>query len=115
MQLRERRVGGVTILDLGGRLTINDDLGRFKEKFATLIYRGEKNIVFNLGELNYVDSSGLGELVACHNAAWRGGSTIKLANAGKRVQDLLVLTKLVTIFEAYESEAAALDSFAVPA
>lgn len=111
MQLSERRIGDVTILDLAGKLTINDDLGHLKEKVASLIIKARKNIVFNLGELTYVDSSGLGELVACHTAAWRGGATVKLVNAGRRLQDLLVLTKLLTIFDAYESEQDAIDSF----
>jgi anti-sigma B factor antagonist len=111
MQLRERRVGEVTILDLGGKLTVNDDLGQLKERVASLILKGYKSIVFNLAELTYVDSSGLGELVACHAAAWRGGATVKLANAGRRLQDLLVLTRLLTIFDSFDSEAEALDSF----
>jgi anti-sigma B factor antagonist len=115
MQLRERRIGEVTVLDVVGRLTVKDDLGRLKEKVTSLIFKGHKNIVFNLGELSYVDSSGLGELVACHTTAWRGGATVKLANAGHRLQDLLVLTKLLTIFDSYESESAALDSFRVHA
>lgn len=115
MQLTERRIGAVTILDLAGDLTVNDDLGQLKEKVASLILKGHKNIVFNLGELSYADSSGLGELLACHATAWRGGATVKLANAGRRLQDLLVLTKLLTIFESYDSEAAALESFPVAA
>ena len=113
MQLSERRIGEVTVLDLAGKLTVNDDLRLLKERVASLIIKGRRNIVFNLGELSYVDSSGLGELVACHTTAWRGGATVKLANAGRRLQDLLVLTKLLTIFDAYESEEDALQSFQV--
>jgi anti-sigma B factor antagonist len=67
--------------------------------------------VINLAEVDTIDSSGLGELVACYTTAWRGGATVKLANAGRRIQDLLVLTKLLTIFDAFDSEAAALESF----
>jgi anti-sigma B factor antagonist len=115
MHLSERRVGDVTVLNIGGRLTIEEDLGRLKEKVASLILKGRKNLVFNLSELVYVDSSGLGELVACHTTAWRGGATVKLANAGRRLQDLLVLTKLLTVFDAYETEDAALASFRVAA
>jgi anti-sigma B factor antagonist len=115
MQLSERRIGEVTILDLAGKLTVNDELSLLKEKVASLILKGNSNIVFNLADLTYVDSSGLGELVACHTTAWRGGATVKLANAGHRLQDLLVLTKLLTIFDSYESESAALESFAVSA
>jgi anti-sigma B factor antagonist len=103
----------VTILDLAGKLTVNDDLGQLKEKVASLLLKGRKSIIFDLGELTYVDSSGLGELVACHATAWRGGATVKLASAGRRLQDLLVLTKLLTIFDSYDSEAEALESFPV--
>ena len=115
MQLSERRVGDVTILDVAGRLTLNDDPGRLKEKITSLIFRGESHIVLNLAELAYVDSDGLGELVACHTRAWRGGAMVKLANAGRRLQNLLVLTKLLTVFEAYDSEESAIESFAVAA
>ena len=115
MQLSERRVGDVAVIEIGGRMTINDDLGRLKQKVASLILKGQKNIVFNLRDLSYVDSSGLGELVACHTTAWRGGATVKLAHAGRRLQDLLVLTKLLTVFDAYDSEEDALASFRVAA
>jgi anti-sigma B factor antagonist len=111
MQLSERRIGDVTILDLEGKLTLTDQPGKLKEKIASLIFQGEQQIVLNLGELSFVDSSGLGELVACHTTAWRGGATVRLANAGRRLQDLLVLTKLLTIFDSYDSEHEALASF----
>jgi anti-sigma B factor antagonist len=115
MQLTERRVGTIVVLDLAGRLTLTDNPGRLKETITGLIRRGETNFVLNLALVNYIDSSGLGELVASHTTAWRGGATVKLANIGRRVWDLLVLTKLATIFDCYPSEAAALESFAVMA
>jgi anti-sigma B factor antagonist len=115
MQLIERRVGNVAILDLAGRLTLTDDPGRLKKRMTRLVTQGVTNIILNLGELTYVDSSGLGELVACHTTAWRTGAQVKLANAGQRLQDLLVLTKLLTVFDAYDSEAEALASFAMAA
>jgi anti-sigma B factor antagonist len=113
MQLTERRIGDVTILDLSGKLTVNDDAGRLKEKLASLILKGRKHIIFNLAELAYVDSRGLGELVACHATAARGGAAVRIANAGHRLQDLLVLTKLLTVFDAYDSEQDAVESFLV--
>ena len=115
MQLSERRVGTIVVLDLVGKLTLTDNPGRLKETITSLIRQGEANIVLNLALVNYIDSSGLGELVASHTTAWRGGATVKLANSGRRVWDLLVLTKLATIFDCYGSEAAALESFAVAA
>jgi anti-anti-sigma factor len=113
MQLRVRRAGEVTILDLTGGLTANDDLGELKQKVASLLLKGHKAIVFNLDDVTSVDSSGLGELVACHATAWRGGATVKLVIGSGRLQDLLARTKLVRIFEAYDSEAQALESFPV--
>lgn len=113
MQLTERRNGQVTILDIGGKLTVNDDLARLKQKVASLILKGEKQIIFNLADLIYMDSAGLGELVACHTRASRGGALVRLANVGRRLQDLLVITKLLTIFDSYDSEEEAVGSFPV--
>jgi anti-sigma B factor antagonist len=112
MRISERHVGDVTVLDLVGKLTLTDGPGRVKDKVTSLVYQGHRQIVLNLAEVTYVDSSGLGELVACHLTAERSAGCIKLANAGYRMQDLLVLTKLLTIFESHRSEAAALESFA---
>lgn len=114
MRIHERRVGDVAVIDLAGKLTCTDGPGLVKDKITSLVYQGHKNLVLNLADITYVDSSGLGELVACHLTAERGGATIKLANAGYRMQDLLVLTKLLTIFESHRTEAAAVDSFTRP-
>lgn len=103
------------VLDLAGKLTLSNDADRLKDKIGKLVFHGEKRIVINLGEVTAIDSSGLGELVACYTTAWRGGAIVKLANAGRRIQDLLVLTKLFTIFDSYDSEAAAIESFAAVA
>ena len=111
MRISERQVGDVTVVDLTGKLTLTDSPGLIKDKISNLVYQGRKNIVLNLADITYVDSSGLGELVACYLTAERGGSTVKLANAGYRMQDLLVLTKLLTVFESHRSEAAAIQSF----
>jgi len=111
MQISERKVGTVTVVDLSGRLTASDNPGRLKEKVTSLIFQGDKQIVLNLGELTYCDSSGLGEMVACHGTAVRGGGAVKLANTGKRLQDLLIMTKLLTVFDSYDSEEAAVASF----
>lgn len=112
MQLSERRIGHITILDLAGRLMLGESPDRVKDRIHEIVARGEKRIVLNLASVTEIDSTGLGALVACNTTAWRGGGTVKVANAGERIQDLLVLTKLFTIFDAYDSERAALDSFA---
>ena len=111
MDISERRAGGVTIVDLSGKLVASDNLGTLKDKVTSLLFQGEKRIVLNLGNVSYVDSSGLGELVACHGSAVRAGGEVKLANAGKRIKDLLVMTRLLTVFDAHDSEDAAIKSF----
>ena len=112
MRMGERRVGDVTVVDVSGKLTVTDGSGLIKEKVTSLVHAGHKRIVLNMADVTYVDSSGLGELVACHLTAARGGSSIKLANAGGRMQDLLVMTKLLTIFDSHSSESDAIGSFA---
>jgi anti-sigma B factor antagonist len=109
--MSERKVGGITVLELSGKMVASDTGGQLKEKVTSLVESGHKQIVLNLGALTYVDSSGLGEMVACHGTAMKGGGAVKLANTGKRMQDLLVMTKLLTVFDSHESEDAAIKSF----
>jgi anti-sigma B factor antagonist len=111
MQMSERKVGGVTVLELSGKMVASDTGGQLKEKVTSLVESGHKQIVLNLGNLTYVDSSGLGEMVACHGTAMKGGGAVKLANTGKRMQDLLVMTKLLTVFDSHDSEDSAVKSF----
>ncbi len=110
MELTEREVGTIIVLDLGGRLTLEHN-NRLKDKVSSLIFQGRKQIVLNLARLEYMDSAGLGEVVACASTASKNGGAVKLANTTKRVKDLLTITKLLTVFESYDSEAAALESF----
>lgn len=114
MNLSERKVGTVMIVDVSGRLIASEDPGRLKDKVTSLMFQGEKQLVLNLEHVSLVDSSGLGELVACHSSAVRAGGEVKLANAGKRLNDLLVMTRLLTVFDAHDSEEAALRSFSQP-
>lgn len=111
MQISERRVGGVIVIDVSGKMAAGDGVGNLKDKVTSLVFQGEKDIVLNVGNLSYVDSSGLGEMVACHSTAARGGATLKMANIGKRLQDLLVMTKLLAVFESHDTEDAAVRSF----
>ena len=111
MDISERKVGNVTIVDISGRMVASDNPGRLKDKVTSLVFQGEKRIILNLGNVSYVDSSGLGEMVACHGSAVRGGGEVKLANAGKKINDLLVMTKLLTVFDAHDTEEAAIKSF----
>lgn len=109
MQLGERQVNGITIVDVAGTLTAADP-GRLREKVAQRVRRGEKHIVLNLQDLIYVDSAGLGELVACYTRIARAEGKIVLANTRGRVHDLLQMTNLLALFPSFDSEAAALAS-----
>jgi anti-sigma B factor antagonist len=111
MQIHTRNVGDVTLLDLKGRLTLNEGTHQLKETFDGLMASGAKRIVLNLEEVSYVDSGGLGELVRSLAAAGRHGGSLKLINLTTKITDLLVITKLLTVFDSYDSEAAALSSF----
>jgi anti-sigma B factor antagonist len=111
MTVSERKVGSVTIVDVAGKMVATDNPGRLKDKITSLVFQGEKQIIINLGNVNYVDSSGLGEIVACHSSALKGGAEIKLANAANRIKDLLVMTRLLTVFDSHDTEASALKSF----
>lgn len=112
MTVSERKVGNVTVVDVTGKMVATDNPGRLKDKISSLMFQGEKQIVLNLGNVNYVDSSGLGEIVACHSSATRSGGEIKIANAGNKIKDLLVMTRLLTVFDAHDTEDGAVKSFA---
>lgn len=114
MEIEERKIAGVTIVDITGKMVASENPGRLKDKITSLVFQGENRIVLNLGGVSYVDSSGLGELVACHSTTVRGGGEVKIANVGKRINDLLVMTKLLTVFDVHDSEDAAIKSFASP-
>lgn len=111
MELSRRDVGEVTVLDLAGRLTLTDGSGRLKEKVTSLLFDDRKKIVLNLQNLSYMDSAGLGEMVACYSSAAKSGGKVRLANTTGKIKDLLTITKLLTVFDAYDDEAAAVASF----
>ena len=111
MQIEERTVGAVTILDLKGKLILGDGDAQLKDKVHSLVGQGAKQVVLNLDEVPYIDSAGIGEIVRTHTTMSRGGGSLKLLNVTKRIHDLLVITKLVTIFETFDTEAEALRSF----
>ncbi len=114
MRLELRRIQGVSLIDVSGTITMLDSPGQLKERVAGLLTEGEKNIVLNLSRLTFVDSSCIGELVSCCLTVTRAGGTLKLANPTRRVQELLLVTRLGHIFESYETDAAAIASFANP-
>jgi anti-sigma B factor antagonist len=112
MQLEQRIAGNVAIITVNGDITLNkggDVL--LKDKVQSLIQQGQKNIVVDLGGVSYVDSAGLGQLVQAYATTKNKGGALKLLNVTKRLKDLLVVTKLLTVFDTYEDEKAALASF----
>jgi anti-sigma B factor antagonist len=112
MQISERSVGNVTVVDVSGKITLGDggDVV-LKDKMRSLIQQGVTNVLLNLGEVSYVDSAGLGEIVQSYATVTKSGGKLKLLNVTKRIKDLLSITKLLTVFECYDSEAEALKSF----
>jgi anti-sigma B factor antagonist len=111
MVIEQRAVGGVVVLDLSGKLALGDGDGLLKDKVHSLVFQGTKEIALNLGALSYIDSAGLGELISSHSTITRNGGHIKIFNLTKRVSDLLAITKVLTVFDVYDSEQEALRSF----
>ena len=111
MQIEERVVGGVTILDLSGKMTLGEGDELLREKIASLVNAGQKNLLLNLDGVPYIDRAGLGEMVRSYTTVSRQGGKLKLLNLTKRIQDLLAITKLLTVFETYETEPEAIKSF----
>ena len=111
MQIEERAVGDVVVLDLKGRVTLGDGDELLKDKVNSLVNRGFKKIVLNLAEVPYVDSAGLGEIVRTYTTVSRQGGSLKLLNLTKRISDLLSITKLLTVFETFDTENEAVKSF----
>jgi anti-sigma B factor antagonist len=106
-----RQIGDVSIVDLSGRITLGDGAGIVRETVKDILKGGQKKLLLNLGDVSYIDSSGLGELVSAYATGASQGAQIKLLNAQKRVHDLIQLTKLYTVFESFTSETDALRSF----
>jgi anti-sigma B factor antagonist len=111
MQIVERSAGNVTILDLSGQITFTEGDQQFKDKVNSLVHQGRKNILVNLANVTYMDSAGLGELAGAYTTVTKAGGSMKLLNLTKRLHDLLAITKLLTIFDTFESEQAALKQF----
>jgi len=101
----------VTVLDFSGKLILGDGDALLKDKIHSLVFQGRKQIILNMGAVSYVDSSGLGALVASSVTGKNNGGQIKLVSLTKRLQDLLAIAKLLTVFESYDSEAEAINSF----
>jgi anti-sigma B factor antagonist len=111
MEIVERTVNDVTVLDLKGKMTLGEGDELLKDKINSLLADGKKKLVLNLEGVPYIDSAGLGEIVRTFTTVSRQGGKLKLLNLTKRIEDLLSITKLLTVFETFESEPEAIKSF----
>ena len=111
MEISERNDGRVTILSLAGKVTLGEGDVLLKDKLHSLLNQGRKDVLLNLAQVSYVDSAGLGAIVSAYTTMTREGGSLKLANVTKKLQDLLSITKLLTVFETFDSEDEALRSY----
>lgn len=111
MDIKERVVDGVSVLDLSGKIVLGEGDGQVRERIKDLLSDGQKKILLNLGDVTYVDSAGLGALISSYTTTKREGGQLKLVNLTKRIQDLLAITKLITVFDTYDTEQEAIESY----
>ena len=115
MQITERSVGDVMVLDVKGKITLGEGDEILKDKVNSLVNQGQRKIILNLADVPYLDSAGLGEVVRAYTTVSRQGGSLKLLNLTKRITDLLSITKLLTVFETFDSENDAVRSFSASA
>ncbi|MEY3284793.1 MAG: STAS domain-containing protein [Acidobacteriota bacterium] len=111
MKITERKSGDVTVLDIEGKILLGEGDVQLKRKIDELVERNEIKVVLNLENVPYMDSGGLGEIVRSYTTATRAGGNLKLLHATKRISDLLMITKLITVFEIFDDEPSAVSSF----
>src|SRR5262252_5821649 len=111
LTIKDREAGDVTILDLSGKITIGEGSVQLREAVRKLLDDGKKKLLLNLGDVSYVDSSGIGELVSSYTTTNNNGGQLKLLNQTKKIHDLLTITKLLTVFETFNDEQAAVSSY----
>jgi anti-sigma B factor antagonist len=111
MKIVERQINDVTILDLHGKIMIGEGDDVLRDSVSKVVESGKTKIILNLGEVDYVDSAGLGEIVRCYTTVSRKGGRLKLIHLTKKIRDLLSITKLLTVFETFDSEDEAVRSF----
>ena len=112
LTIASREVDGVTVLDLSGRITLGEGSVQLRDSVRDLLAKGQKKILLNLGDVNYIDSSGIGELVSAYTTVRNQGGELKLLNLTRKVHDLLQITKLYTVFDVKDDEASAIGAFA---
>jgi anti-sigma B factor antagonist len=109
--LNTRQIGDVNVVDVAGRITLGEGSSALRDSVREMVSKGQKKILLNLGEVSYIDSSGIGELVSAFTTVTNGGGQLKLLNLTKRVKDLLQITKLYTVFDVHDSEVTAIRAF----
>ena len=112
LKVTNREVGGVSVVQLEGRIVLGEESNALRERVKGLLTENKKKIVLNMDNVTYIDSAGLGTLVAAYHSARSQGATLKLANLGSKFREVLQVTRLLTVFEVFDSEAAAVQSFA---
>ncbi len=111
LRMTDREVNGVTVVEIEGRIVLGEESNAFRERVKGLLAGGKKKIVLDMKNVTYIDSAGLGTLVASFHSARSQGATLKLANLGSKFREVLQVTKLYTVFETFDNEAAAVSSF----
>ncbi|HVG20818.1 MAG TPA: STAS domain-containing protein [Blastocatellia bacterium] len=111
MDIKERVVDGVSVLDLSGKIVLGEGDSQVRDRIKDLLADGQRHILLNLGNVNYIDSAGLGALISGYTTTRREGGQLKLVNLTKRIQDLLAITKLITVFDTYDDEKEAIASY----
>ncbi len=111
VKLTTRQVGDVSVVDVAGRITLGEGSSALRDTLREMVGKGQKKVLLNLGNVSYIDSSGIGELVSGFTTVTNSGGQLKLLNLNKRVKDLLQITKLYTVFDVHDDEASAVRSF----
>jgi anti-sigma B factor antagonist len=111
LRITNSEVDGVTVLELDGRISLGEESNSLREKLKGLVAAGTKKIVLNVANIKYIDSTGLGTLVAAHVSAKTEGASLRLCHLGEKFHDILQVTKLLTVFDVYDTQAAAVSSF----
>ena len=111
VRITNSEVDGVSVVELDGRIVLGEESNSLREQIKSLIAEGKKKIVLNMANIKYIDSAGLGTLVAAHLSAKNQGASVRLCHLGEKFHEVLQLTKLLTIFDVYDTQAAAVSSF----
>jgi anti-sigma B factor antagonist len=111
VRMTNSEVDGVSVVELDGRIVLGEESNSLREKLKSLLAEGKKKIVLNMANIKYIDSAGLGTLVAAHLSAKTQGASVRLCHLGNKFHEVLQMTKLLTVFEVYDTEAAAVSSF----